>query len=488
MKILSLNVRGFAVEGKFGWVKELCGSEKPCIAAVQETKCNTVGDYWVESLWGNGNFGYIQKEVVGNSGGLLLVWDTCSFEATDAMGNEFFLAIKGKWKASGQESFIVNVYGPHDDAGKKLLLDSLGNLLVAHDSAWLLCGDFNEVREKSDRLNCEFIQYRANRFNRFIACNRLVDIPIGGRRFTRISDDGIKFSKLDRFLVTQKFLDLWEDLSIVALDRKLSDHCPLVLRDKVIDYGPKPFKVFDAWFDYEDVGKVVMDAWLIPVRGSRKDCIFRDKLKNVKSNLRVWSIRNFGELDSEKNSLKKEAGEWEKKAEVNALTEDERVLWLGCRKKWIEKDKVKAKMLRQKARIRWILDGDENSKFFHSSIKRKYSKCNIRGLNINGVWNDNPSEVKNAMLNHFKTRFQKTMWARPGMSGLIFSSLAQYGRSSINANRPEVVQLIGPDQITAVGLGVHGNPSARPDFGIDSAEAVILEQEFTEGEVLDAIK
>ncbi|XP_071740797.1 uncharacterized protein [Rutidosis leptorrhynchoides] len=284
MKILSLNVRGFAVEGKFGWVKELCVSERPFFAAFQETKCRVLSDQWVETLWGNNNFGYIQKEVVGNSGGLLLVWDTSCFEALDAMGNEFFLAVRGKWKSSGQESFIVNVYGPHDDKGKKLMLESLGNLLGANDAAWLFCGDFNEVRDRNDRLNCEFLEYRANRFNRFIASNSLIEIPISGRHFTRISEDGTKLSKLDRFFVTEKFLNLWEDLSIIALDRKLSDHCPLVLRDKVIDYGLKPFKVFDAWFDKEDVGQVISEAWKLPVRGSKKDCNFRDRLKMSKPN------------------------------------------------------------------------------------------------------------------------------------------------------------------------------------------------------------
>ncbi|XP_071739299.1 uncharacterized protein [Rutidosis leptorrhynchoides] len=274
---------GFVVEGKLGWVKELCRIERPFIAAFQETKCHLVSDQWVELLWGNNNFGYIQKEVVGNSGGLLLIWDTCCIEVVDAMGNEFFLAIRGKWKSSGQESFIVNIYGPHDDCSKKAMLDSLENLLSANDSAWLLCGDFNEVRVRSDRLNCKFLQYRATRFNMFISNNCLIEIPISGRQFTRVSEDGSKFSKLDRFLVTENFLNLWEDLSIIALDRKLSDHCPLVLRDKIIDYGPKPFKVFDAWLDHDGVDQIIYEAWVVPVRGYRKDCNFQDKLKKCEN-------------------------------------------------------------------------------------------------------------------------------------------------------------------------------------------------------------
>ncbi|XP_071714756.1 uncharacterized protein [Rutidosis leptorrhynchoides] len=123
------------------------------------------------------------------------------------------------------------------------------------NSAWLLCGDFNEVRECSDGLTSQFHQSRADQFNDSISRNNLIEVPICGRKFTRISDDGLKFSKLDRFLVTDNFMSLWEDLSIIILDRNLSDHCLLVLRDRAFDYGLKPFKVFDEWFNSKDIGE-----------------------------------------------------------------------------------------------------------------------------------------------------------------------------------------------------------------------------------------
>ncbi|XP_071701851.1 uncharacterized protein [Rutidosis leptorrhynchoides] len=286
MKILSLNVRGFAVKGKFGWVRSICIKERPCIAVFQETKCKVVSDSWVQSLWGDANFGFLQKEAAGKSGGLIVIWDKSAFEVTSSTNCDYFLSIRGKWRNSGEESTIVNVYGPHNDHCKKLMWDLLGNLLNSINSAWLLCGDFNEVRNSSDRLNSQFHQRRADRFNDFILRNNLIEIPINGRKFTRISDDGLKLSKLDRFLVTDNFIELWEDLSVIALDRNLSDHCPLILRDKVIDYGPKPFKVFDEWFNCIDVDEVIRDAWNQPIKGTRRDCMFRDRLKKVKMALK----------------------------------------------------------------------------------------------------------------------------------------------------------------------------------------------------------
>ncbi|XP_071712559.1 uncharacterized protein [Rutidosis leptorrhynchoides] len=251
MKVISLNIRSFGVVGRFGWVKNLCFTERPDIFALQETKCKHLDDNWVHSLWGSNDCAYIQKEVVGNSGGLLLIWDTNTFSVSGAVGNDLFIAIRGQWKRSGEESIIVNVYGPHNDADKKLMWHSLDSLLKSVDSSWLLCGDFNEVRVEAGRLNCDFHKWRATWFNDFINRNNLIDIPLCGRRFTRISDDGMKFCKIDRFLISDNFLKLWDDLSVIPLERKESDHCPLILRDKLVDFGLKPFKVFNEWFKKE---------------------------------------------------------------------------------------------------------------------------------------------------------------------------------------------------------------------------------------------
>ncbi|XP_071728879.1 uncharacterized protein [Rutidosis leptorrhynchoides] len=83
----------------------------------------------------------------------------------------------------------------------------------------------------------------------------------------------------------------------------------------------------------------------------------------------------------------------------------------------MEKEKSKSQMLKQKARIRWVLEGDENLKFFHSCIRRWYNKSNIRGLLINGVWNDDPGEIKNFVFHHFKDRFSSNAGTRPVLSG-----------------------------------------------------------------------
>ncbi|XP_071714296.1 uncharacterized protein [Rutidosis leptorrhynchoides] len=337
MKVLSLNERGMGVNGKFGWVKNICSCERPDVVALQETRCSHLEDSWVFSLWGNCDCGFVQKEAVGKSSGMLLIWDTKSFSATSALSSNFFLAVRRNWIGSSQELIIVNVYGPHEDANKKLMWDALDNIMKGVDIPWLLWGDFNEVREHSDRMNCVFHQRWATRFNDFIIQNNLIKIPIIGQKFTRSTDDGTKFSKIDRFLVSDKFINLWKGLSVIALDRRESDHCPLILRDKLIDYGPKPFKVFNEWLDTEGVESIIQTSWDKVVTSTRRDCKFRDHLKNVKFALKDWSNQTFGKLDSDIWELKMKATEWGQKAEAGPLNDTERVTWLDARRCWLEK-------------------------------------------------------------------------------------------------------------------------------------------------------
>ncbi|XP_071719408.1 uncharacterized protein [Rutidosis leptorrhynchoides] len=348
MKIASLNVRGFGSGevSKFGDVRNLCISERPSILPLQETKCHSRDDKWFFALWGSMDCGFTQKEMIGKSGGQMLVWDTNIFEVNSELVSEFFIAIRGKWKSSGKESIIVNVYGPHDDVKKKKMWDSLDHVMNITDVSWILCGDFNEVRGPSERLNCEFFRNRAIRFNEFITRNGLVEIPLGGRKFTRISDDGIKMSKLDRFLVSDTFLPLWPDLKVVALDRKFSNHCPIMLMDSDVDFGPKPFKIFDEWFRIDGVEDTILKSWGEVISGNRKDCVFRNKLKRLKFVLKEWSKNHLGGIDLEIQNAKNIANDFESKAETGLLSSVDHEAWLDSRKTWLEKERIKANMLK----------------------------------------------------------------------------------------------------------------------------------------------
>ncbi|GJZ02652.1 putative RNA-directed DNA polymerase [Tanacetum coccineum] len=183
------------------------------------------------------------------------------------------------------------------------------------------------------------------------------------------------------------------------------------------------FRSLDIWLNEPDIEQVVAEAWAKPMKGKRPDCIVRDKFKNVKCSLKKWSKDRFGEVDKQIEEYKDEAMRWEYDAELRDLSDGELKTWLDARRIWIEKDNEKASVLKQKARIKWDVERDENSNFFHLIVKRKNNKNSIRGLLVNGLWCEEPTEIKEEVLRYYKnifseTRFHKPMFASDRMNKL----------------------------------------------------------------------
>ncbi|XP_071687177.1 uncharacterized protein [Rutidosis leptorrhynchoides] len=267
----------------------------------------------------------------------------------------------------------------------------LSNILKYDGAMWAIFGDFNEVRFESERKNTDFCEKRAKLFNDFIKDNSLIDLPLGGRIYTRISDNGRKFSKLDRFLVSENLIQQWPNINVMVLDKKHTDHCPLIPKDGNVDFGPKPVKVFDEWLKHKDSYDIIKSAW------------------NLKVNkLRKWYSTSEGKLKAEIEELINTVNDWERKAENIDLSEEQHEIWLKDRECLLQKEKTHFEMLKQKARFKWALEGDENSKFFHSYIRRRNQKNNIHGVNVGGVWTTNPSFIKSEAFNFFQGLFKRS--------------------------------------------------------------------------------
>ncbi|KAI3517218.1 hypothetical protein L1887_16430 [Cichorium endivia] len=79
--------------------------------------------------------------------------------------------------------------------------------------------------------------------------------------------------------------------------------------------------------------------------------------------------------------------------------------------------------LKQKSRIKWAVDGDENTRFFHGFVNNKRRKSRINGLVINGEWNTKVEDIKQEAYMFFRDKFHEKWPSRPKLINSRFRKL-----------------------------------------------------------------
>ncbi|GJT27393.1 RNA-directed DNA polymerase, eukaryota [Tanacetum coccineum] len=290
-KTMGYNMEGcLNPKAKKDWVKEICVSHKVNFLTLQETKMEDISLIDVKCCWGNYAFEYVYSPAVGNSGGILCVWEKSAFKKNNSTISDYFVMISGSWLCSGVNLLIISVYAPQEYAEKKMLWDYLVHVISKWDGEVIVMGDFNEVRFKNERFGSLFHAHGADAFNRFILQANLQEIPLGGCSFTWCHRSAKKMSKLDRFLMSEGLLGVNPNFSALTLDRYLSDHRPIMLRDSSHDYGPIPFRMYHYWFEIDGFEEMISKAWCeCPIVEVNPMLYLMYKMKFLKKCIREWN-------------------------------------------------------------------------------------------------------------------------------------------------------------------------------------------------------
>lgn len=250
MKIISFNIRGLGGRVKKKEVKELVRLQKPNMLCLQETKMEGVDRSVCSMLWEGDEFEWASKDAVGRSGGLIVLWNRECFEVVSVFTGSNFLGLEGFWGKDRVPISMVNVHAPCDFRGKKLLWDELVGLMESRGGdKWCIIGDFNSIKAPCERKGVGGISRseETHQFGEFISEAGLIDLPLIRRKYTWYKPDGTAMSRLDRFLISEEWLNTWGNLSQWGLKRSVLDHCPVVLKEKEINWGPKPFRMLNYW-------------------------------------------------------------------------------------------------------------------------------------------------------------------------------------------------------------------------------------------------
>ena len=127
------------------------------------------------------------------------------------------------------------------------------------------------------------------------------------------------------------------------------------------------------------------------------------KLQKIKQRLKIWSKENCGDQGNKVKLIQHKLNDLENSFTAQPTNQQVQELKKAQSELW-EQSILHESMLRQKSRCKWLKQGDSNTAYFHQIINSSRRRNALRGMQINGGWVDNPTVIKDAVLQHFKGR------------------------------------------------------------------------------------
>ncbi|RVX08235.1 hypothetical protein CK203_017631 [Vitis vinifera] len=249
----------------------------------QETKIQTLSEGVVRSL-GSGRWSnWTALDALGTAGGILVCWDKRSLEVMETEVGKFSVSCRIRNVENGMTWIFTGVYGPFP---KK-----------------------TGIRERSRQGR---LSGAMRNFAQTVDDLELIDLPMqGGIATWSGGRNNQSWARLDRFLVTQQWLDMFSGVAQCRMHRPTSDHFPILLMGGGLRRGPTPFRFENMWLKMDDFKGLLRGWWQgIEARG-RASFRLAYKMKVVKQNIKVWNREVFGRVEVNKNSALQQLEHWD---------------------------------------------------------------------------------------------------------------------------------------------------------------------------------
>eukprot|EP00253_Pinus_taeda_P023228 PITA_23228 len=310
--------------------------------------------------------------------------------------------------AIGSAGGIAVLWNPNDiilDSWTSMsrILTGLGRIVGTKEQV-VISGVSLEEKKGGIRKMDHFM----DKFNDLIDDLRLVDIQTINGICTWNNRRGGKnqiASRLDRFLVSEGIMN--KDIFIEAkiMPSLGSDHWPIRLEvDIKVSQGKRPFRFESFWLRDPEFIKKVEEWWSqSTIQGKGKMRMFQLKLKELKEKIKNWNKKEFGNIMEDKQNLEKEMESLQQKMILEGRTEESISKEGTILGKLEERRKQEEILWRQKSRIKWLREGERNTKFFHQAMikhRQRNKILSIKDKNGNRVVEQ--AEIEQVLIDHHK--------------------------------------------------------------------------------------
>jgi hypothetical protein len=275
----------------------------------------------------------------------------------------------------------------------------------------VVAGDFNLIRGSADKSNANIDWSRVRLFNDSIARMDLGEIKRTGARFTWSNKQANPVrSVLDRVLVSASWEGKFLLLSLCAETRIGSDHTPLIL-DSGVDIPPPPPRVSrfvfeNGWLLVQGFKDILSVKWrqLLEEPRCRRDPVevWHGSSAALCSFLKGWSA-NLGSNRKRENTLiLSQIRVLDDRADSVSLSDDDWALRYHLEECIIQIYQREEEYWRQRGRLKWTLQGDANTKYFHAVANGRRRKCTISTLSSGSGFVSDKLEIQKLIYDFYR--------------------------------------------------------------------------------------
>lgn len=321
-------------------------------------------------------------------------------------------------------SEITAVYAHNDELMRKPLWLSLASLSSRVFNPWIVTGDFNAVWYSVEKLGkLPPTQTSMDEFNLALHDAKLFELQHKGAYFTwsnnQLGKDCIN-TRIDRVLCNELWMNKYKEAWAEVIPSIDSDHCVLCIHSAEEERVRSPFRFINAWVGLQGFKNAVNEAWATPVQGCPMRKLMH-KLSLVKRSLIFWNKHKIGDLIDNAENKRRYATDILNLLAAKPDDVDLQALAKNAKSEAIKASAAEENIIRQKSRIQWLKLGDQNTKFFYTSLRIRRSRNKIKALTINGEHSTNTDAIKSHIVDTFEDLFNRPIglaiwldeWALP---------------------------------------------------------------------------
>ncbi|WVZ62402.1 hypothetical protein U9M48_012158 [Paspalum notatum var. saurae] len=416
LKLISWNVCGLNSRAHRDNVRTLVDGIRADIVCLQETKLSSVSSDVVFGMLGMNFVDYAFLPAKNTRGGVLIGARGPAVALHDILLGCFSITVRVSVNAA-ESWWLTAVYGPQEELEKELFLEELAAARDVCSGAWVVVGDFNLILDLADKNNDRINRRQMRLFRHHVGELELQDLLLHGRVFTWSNErEQPTLVRLDRVLVSMEWEELHPNSLLQAFSSDASDHSPLVLQTNFGIMRKPRFHFECFWPKLEGYQDALIGGWRSPRTERnpyhRLDACFWSLIRELQS----WSARRVGLIKDQLAAAREIILKLDRAQDFRALSEDELSLRAALKQRVLGLSSLERTMARQRARIRFLSEGDANTKYFHLLARGKKKRIFIPALSVNGAPVSGHEGMEDAIFQHFNSVFGSSVLRSHGLN------------------------------------------------------------------------